>query len=73
MRKGLRACAASADCIRTEASYLVIRTQRDEFSELFNTARYADRLVRTPEGLRFAEKRCIFDSEMIPNSIIYPI
>lgn len=70
---GLRICAASADGMRTEANYLVIRTQRDELSEVFNTGRYADRLVRTPEGLRFAEKRCIFDSETIPNSIIYPI
>jgi len=29
--------------------------------------------VHTAEGLKFAERLCIFDSEMIPNSIIYPI
>jgi salicylate 5-hydroxylase small subunit len=30
-------------------------------------------VVRTPEGLKFASRECIYDSEMIPNSIIYPI
>ena len=32
-----------------------------------------DLIVRTPEGLRFARRECIYDSELIPNSIIYPI
>lgn len=59
--------------IKAEANYLVIRTKRNQLSEVFNTGRYLDRIVRTAEGLRFAEKRCIFDSELIPNSIIYPI
>jgi len=29
--------------------------------------------VRTGAGLKFASRQCIYDSEMIPNSIIYPI
>lgn len=70
---GLRITGNGAEGICTEASYLVLRTKRNELSEVFNTGRYVDRLVRMPQGLRFAEKRCIFDSEMIPNSIIYPI
>lgn len=59
--------------IRTEANYLVIRTKRDQRSEVFNAGRYLDSLVRTGEGLRFAEKICVFDSELIPNSMIYPV
>jgi salicylate 5-hydroxylase small subunit len=59
--------------IRAEASYLVIRTRRDLPSEVFNAGRYVDRIVRTAAGLRFREKICVFDSELIPNSIIYPI
>ena len=59
--------------IKVEANYLVLRTKRDELSQVFNCGRYLDRLVRTPAGLRFSEKRCIFDSEMIPNSVVYPI
>ena len=30
-------------------------------------------LVRTDDGLRFAERRVIFDNDLIPNSIIAPI
>ena len=59
--------------IRAEANYLVVRTKRDEPSEVYNAGRYLDVLVRTPQGLRFREKRCVFDSELILNSVIYPI
>jgi len=57
----------------TEANYLVVRTKRDMPSDVFNAGRYVDRIAQTPDGLRFAEKICVFDSELIPNSIIYPI
>jgi salicylate 5-hydroxylase small subunit len=40
---------------------------------VFNVGRYLDRIRITPEGLRFAQRHCIYDSEMIPNSLIYPI
>ncbi|ARR53786.1 MULTISPECIES: aromatic-ring-hydroxylating dioxygenase subunit beta [Sphingomonadales] len=56
-----------------EANYQVIRTKRDKPSDLFNVGRYVDRVVRAGAGLKFAEKLCVFDSELIPNSIIYPI
>jgi salicylate 5-hydroxylase small subunit len=61
------------DILSVEANYLVIRTKRDCPSEVFNAGRYLDRVVATAEGLRFQEKICVFDSELIPNSIIYPI
>ena len=32
-----------------------------------------DRIVAVQQGLRFVDKLCIFDSELIPNSIIYPL
>lgn len=59
--------------ILAEANYLVIRTRRDEPAEVFNAGRYLDRIATTPDGLRFAEKLCVFDTELIPNAIIYPI
>ena len=59
--------------IHSEANYAVFRTKLDKESTVFNVGRYIDTLVHTPEGFKFAERLCIFDSEMIPNSIIYPI
>ena len=58
---------------RCEANYAVFRTKLSDASTVFNVGRYIDTVVRTPDGLRFASRECIYDSEMIPNSIIYPI
>ncbi len=56
-----------------EANYAVFRTKLSEVSTVFNVGRYIDTIVQTPQGLKFASRQCIYDSEMIPNSIIYPI
>ena len=61
------------DTIEAEASYAVFRTRQNELSEVFNVGRYVDVVRKTPAGLRFASRICVFDSEMIPTSIIYPI
>jgi salicylate 5-hydroxylase small subunit len=68
-----RVTAVEGDDIRSEANYLVLRTKRDELSEIFNVGRYIDTIRNTPEGLKFKSRLCIFDSELIKNSIIYPI
>lgn len=59
--------------IRSEANYAVFRTKLSELSTVFNVGRYVDTVVRRPEGLKFASRLVVYDSEMIPNSIIYPI
>ena len=56
-----------------EANYAVFRTKPSEPSQVFNVGRYIDTVRATPEGLRFVAKLCVFDSELIPNAIIYPI
>ena len=58
---------------RCEANYAVFRTKLSDASTVFNVGRTLDTVVRTPEGFKFASRECIYDSEMIPNSIIYPI
>jgi salicylate 5-hydroxylase small subunit len=59
--------------IYSEANYAVFRTKYDKESTVFNVGRYLDIIVQTPEGFKFEERLCIYDSEMIPNSVIYPI
>ena len=68
-----RVLQAGADTIRCEANYAVFRTKPSEPSTVFNVGRYLDTVCVTPEGLRFADKLVVFDSELIPNSIIYPL
>jgi len=64
---------ASAGRIASEANYAVFRTKLNELSTVFNVGRYLDVVVRTPHGLKFESRLVVYDSEMIPNSIIYPI
>ncbi|MGJ7557619.1 aromatic-ring-hydroxylating dioxygenase subunit beta [Variovorax sp. RB2P76] len=64
---------AEADRIESEANYAVFRTKLSELSTVFNVGRYIDVVVRTEQGLKFASRQVIYDSEMIPNSVIYPL
>lgn len=59
--------------IHSEANYAVFRTKYDKESTVFNVGRYLDVIEQTAAGFKFAQRQCIYDSEMIPNSIIYPI
>jgi salicylate 5-hydroxylase small subunit len=59
--------------IRCEANYAVFRTKPSALTTVFNVGRTLDVVVRSDAGLRFAERLVIYDSELIPNSIIYPI
>jgi salicylate 5-hydroxylase small subunit len=68
-----RVLKADAEAIEAEANYAVFRTKLSELTTVFNVGRYLDRVVRTPEGLKFQSRVCVYDSEMIPNSLIYPI
>jgi salicylate 5-hydroxylase small subunit len=63
----------AANIIEAQANYAVFRTRQNELSEVFNVGRYVDVVHRTSAGLRFASRICVFDSETIPTSIIYPI
>src|SRR5262245_2421009 len=65
--------AREAGRIRSETNYAVFRTKPAEPTTVFNVGRYLDEIVHTPGGLRFASRLVIYDSELIPNSIIYPI
>ena len=63
----------SGDFIVAEANYAVFRTKLSGDSTVFNVGRYLDRLTRESGELKFVSRLCIYDSEMIPNSLIYPI
>ena len=64
---------ADHERIEAQANYAVFRTKPDEMSTVFNVGRYIDTIRRTKDGLRFESRLCVFDSEMIANSLIYPI
>ena len=61
------------EVIEAEANYSVFRTKLGQETTVFNVGRYIDRIQVTPEGLKFTSRLCVYDTEMIPNSLIYPI
>lgn len=68
-----RVLEAGATTMKVEANYAVFRTKPSAPSTVFNVGRYLDTIVVTPDGLRFADKLVVFDSELIANSLIYPL
>ena len=59
--------------VRAQANYAVFRTRPGDSSEVYNVGRYLDVFAQTQSGLKLASRICIYDSEMILNSLIYPI
>jgi len=60
-------------CLRVSANYLVLQTLLDDLTRIQNAGRYLDLVERTAAGLRFKEKICVFDSVLVPNSLVYPV
>lgn len=56
-----------------QANYLVLETLIDQFTRVFQSGRYIDRLVVVDGRLMFREKTCVFDSVLVPNSLVFPI
>jgi 3-phenylpropionate/cinnamic acid dioxygenase small subunit len=57
-----------------QASYVVFEVLPDELPKILSVGRSIDRIERGADGaLRFREKRVVYDSVLVPNSIIYPL
>jgi anthranilate 1,2-dioxygenase small subunit len=61
---------------RTQATFLIGESGPDTETRLFSMGRYFDVIVRddgAPTGLRFAEKRCVYDGNLILSTLIFPL
>ena len=61
------------DTFVVQANYLVLETLVGEFTRVFQSGRYLDQLVLDDGKLRFCEKLCVFDSVLVPNTLVFPI
>jgi 3-phenylpropionate/cinnamic acid dioxygenase small subunit len=68
----LRIVSCDADSVRSRHNLLVVQTLIDKKSEIVLSAVCHDVLVPDGERNRLRERIVVFDSEMIPNSLIYP-
>jgi 3-phenylpropionate/cinnamic acid dioxygenase small subunit len=62
-----------ADGVAARANFAVFETLQDQHTRVLCTGRYLDTLVRTEARLRFREKICVYDSALIPGSIVLPL
>ncbi|MEG2497449.1 MAG: aromatic-ring-hydroxylating dioxygenase subunit beta [Brevundimonas sp.] len=58
--------------ISVRHNLLVVQTLIDKHSDIVLSAVCHDKIVRDGDALRFVERVVVFDSEMIPNSLVYP-
>jgi 3-phenylpropionate/cinnamic acid dioxygenase small subunit len=70
---GIRILGWSGEELEIRASYAAFETLTDELTRVFNVGQYRDRLLVEGGRLKFREKLCIFDSLLVPNSLIYPL
>jgi 3-phenylpropionate/cinnamic acid dioxygenase small subunit len=73
MVSGIRVLGWADAVLEVRANYLAVETLQDELTRVFNAGQYRDKLVVEDGRLRFREKVCIFDSLLVPNSLIYPL
>ena len=59
------------------ANYAVLETLPNQYTKILNSGRYLGKLVRPGksegEELKIKELICVFDSALVPASIIYPV
>ncbi|MGH7786241.1 MAG: aromatic-ring-hydroxylating dioxygenase subunit beta [Candidatus Binatia bacterium] len=70
---GLRITQVAGEVIQARASYAILQTLSDAETTIFNTGRYLDELVRVDGALRFRQRLCIYDSLLVPGSLVFPI
>src|SRR5262245_60287708 len=73
MVTGIQILGWVGETLAVRANYLALETLLDEPTRIFNCGQYRDTLVVAGDRLRFKEKLCIFDSLLVPNSLIYPL
>ena len=73
MVSGMRILGWKDGLLEVRANYAAFETLPDELTRVFNVGQYRDLLAVDGGKLRFREKICVFDSLLVPNSLIYPL
>jgi salicylate 5-hydroxylase small subunit len=60
--------------VQARGGFCVYQTLPDRPTELLSVGRYEDRLsLESHERLKFRERLAVYDSLLIPNSLVYPL
>ena len=70
---GLRITGQANGMVKAEANFSILRTHTDKLTEVFLAGRYLDTIVLEDAKPLFSEKLCVYDSSLIPNTLIIPV
>jgi anthranilate 1,2-dioxygenase small subunit len=73
LMSGLRIERDEGDAVDLSVNVLVVRTMQDGAMSLFAAGHYADRVVRTRDGWKFARKIVVLDSRVIDTLLAIPL
>lgn len=59
--------------LEARARYAAFETMRDDLTRVFSVGEHRDRIAVVDGRLLFREKLVVFDSELVPNSLIHPL
>ena len=68
-----RITACDDQVVRAESNYAVFRTKPGGVSEVYSVGRYIDAIIKKGDSWKLRNRLCVYDSELILNSLIYPI
>ena len=61
------------NAIRARSNFVIFETLSGKDTHILCAGEYRDVIVREAKFLKFRERICIYDTTMIPNSIVMPI
>ncbi len=68
-----RVLAVEESVIRAEASYLLLETLVDEPSRVQQVGKYFDVFQRKGETLLLKDRKCVYDTVIIDNCLVFPV
>ncbi len=69
----VRLIEQSAEGFDARANYAAFETLPDEFTRVFSVGQSHDAFTRIDGALKLRRRVCVFDSELVPNSLVYPL
>jgi salicylate 5-hydroxylase small subunit len=73
MVTGIRIIGWTGDTLEVHANFASFETLTDALTRVFIVGGYRDKIAVVDGKFRFQEKLCVFDSMLVPNSLIYPL
>lgn len=73
MVSGMKIDRVDGEVIHAQANVLVIETVVDFKTQILLSGRYLDQIVYEDGAYKFKERICVYDSILLPTTLVYPV